>query len=104
LFWRWPVAYQEATRDGVKPWLKDVVTQWRAPQREGKDPSLSEGIAKKLKKARERGYIGKGYVNSLMSFFAVPKGDSEIRMVYNGTKSGLNNTLWAPWFALPTVE
>jgi hypothetical protein len=25
-------------------------------------------------------------------------------MVYNGTKSGLNDAMWAPWFALPTVE
>jgi hypothetical protein len=23
-------------------------------------------------------------------------------MVYNGTSSGMNNHLWAPWFALPT--
>jgi hypothetical protein len=25
-------------------------------------------------------------------------------MVHNGTKSGLNDSLWAPWFRLPTVE
>lgn len=25
-------------------------------------------------------------------------------MVYDGTKSRLNDALWAPWFALPTVE
>jgi hypothetical protein len=43
-------------------------------------------------------------VESLTSFFAVPKGDSDIRMVYDGTKSGLNDALWAPWFALPTIE
>ena len=25
-------------------------------------------------------------------------------MVYDGTKSGLNDVLYAPWFALPTVD
>jgi hypothetical protein len=35
--------------------------------------------------------------------FAVPKGDTDIILVYNGTLSGLNAHLSAPWFALPTV-
>ena len=28
----------------------------------------------------------------------------DIRMVYNGSSFGLNQVLWAPWFALPTSE
>jgi hypothetical protein len=40
---------------------------------------------------------------SLTSFFAVAKGATDIRMVYNGTSSGVNAHLWAPWFALPTI-
>jgi len=43
-------------------------------------------------------------VDSLTSYFSVPKGETDIRMVYDGTKSGLNDSLWAPWFALSTVE
>jgi len=39
-----------------------------------------------------------------MNMFDVPKGDDDIRMVYDGTKSGLNACLWAPWFPLPTVD
>jgi hypothetical protein len=38
-----------------------------------------------------------------MHFFLVLKGDVDGRMVYDGSKSGLNAALWAPWFALPTV-
>jgi hypothetical protein len=41
---------------------------------------------------------------SFTSFFTVPKGDGDVRMVYNATKSGLNSQLWAPWFMLPTIE
>ena len=37
-------------------------------------------------------------------FFPVPKGLSDVRMVYNGTSNGLNDCLWAPWFPLPTVD
>jgi hypothetical protein len=43
-------------------------------------------------------------VASLTSFFTVPKGNSDIQIVYNGTQSGLNDCLWAPWFPLPALE
>lgn len=32
------------------------------------------------------------------------KGVDEIRMVYDATKSGLNDAVWAPWFTMPTVD
>jgi hypothetical protein len=32
------------------------------------------------------------------------KGGDDVRMVYDGLRSGLNEALWAPWFALPTVD
>ena len=38
-----------------------------------------------------------------MSVFDVPKG-SDIRLVFDGTSCGLNDVLWAPWFALPSVD
>jgi hypothetical protein len=41
-------------------------------------------------------------VVSLMHYFSVPKGDDDIRMVYSGSKCGLNNATFAPWFAVPT--
>ena len=68
-----------------------------------------------MKKVRKKGYIAAtgDKVVSLMSFFSVPKvtvyneetGEDDvldIRMVYNGSSCGLNQVLWAPWFALPT--
>jgi len=61
-------------------------------------------MRKKVSKVRERGYISKGQVSSLMNMFDVPKGSDDIRMVYDGTKSGLNACLWVLWFPLPTVD
>ena len=56
--------------------------------------------------------LGKGYIElcdlrdleAMMFMFSVPKGEDDIRMVYDGSKSGLNEALWAPWFALPTLD
>jgi hypothetical protein len=43
-------------------------------------------------------------VLSLAHFFYVPKGESDIQMVYNGTSCGLNNSLFAPHFSLPVIQ
>ena len=58
----------------------------------------------KLDVVRKRRYLEPGEVFSLTSFFAVPKGVEDIRMVYDGTKSGLNENIWVPRFPLPTVN
>jgi hypothetical protein len=57
-----------------------------------------------LSTVRKKGYITKGSVKSLTSYFAVPKGEHDVRMVYDASKSNLNKSLWAPNFGLPTVE
>ena len=58
----------------------------------------------KICKVRERRYMVPGKVNSLTGFFAVPKGDNDIRIVYDATKCGLNDALWTPNFFLPTID
>jgi hypothetical protein len=55
-------------------------------------------------KVRDRRYITPGFVKSLTSFFSVPKGDDNVLMVYDGTVSGLNDSVWVPRFILPTLE
>jgi hypothetical protein len=104
LFWRWPREYQKTIRDGITPWIKDALPRYMVPQRPEKDDALRELITSKLRKVREKGYIISGEVRSLTSFFSVPKGDGDVRMVYDASKSGLNSKLWAPWFLLPTIE
>ena len=41
-------------------------------------------------------------MKSFLHFFAVPKGDSDVRVVFDGTSCGLNDALWSPNFFLPT--
>ena len=58
----------------------------------------------KLKKVIQRGYVSDAYIRSLINCFAVAKGVQDIRLVYDGTKSKLNEAVWAPNFFLGSVE
>ncbi len=69
-----------------------------------KDEAIRQKAISKIAQVRKRKYISPGFVQSLTDFFSVPKGDDDIRMVYNGTSSGLNDVLWVPSFPLPTVD
>jgi hypothetical protein len=61
-------------------------------------------MKRKLQKMLSKGNIEREFILALMHFFAVTKGKIDIQMVFHGTKSGLNDALWAQWFALPTVD
>ena len=102
-FWRWG-EFMKAVRDGAEIFVQGDLPRCKKRQRVPKDPDTLQKVQEKLMDVRKKGYIDKGKVSSVTSFFKVPKGDSDIRMVYNGTSSGLNDAVWAPWFSLPTVE
>ncbi len=104
MHWRWKEDYHTTIRDGLPLWFISTPPEYKVPQRGEIDVALREKIKEKLRKVRERRYLQPGPIKALTSFFTVPKGDDDIRVVYNGTKSGLNDCLWAPWFRLPTVE
>ncbi len=103
-FWRWQGEYQEAVRDGLRAFVVgDLPEYWKSvnwPDDETQCKQLKEKIAKVVR----RGYISSGDVKSLITFFAVPKGQSDIRIVYDATKCGLNDVLWAPNFWLPNIH
>jgi hypothetical protein len=77
---------------------------FRKPQQPPKTPEDRILVWKKLFSVRERLYIEPGEVTSLMHMFYVPKGSKDIRMVYNGTASGVNDCLFWPHFSLPTIQ
>jgi hypothetical protein len=103
-FWNYPTDQQITMRDGIILWMKGCMDPYHAAQRLPKDPAFLPKVVEKLCVARDKGCIDLGLVESLISFFEVLKGLTDIRMVCNGTKSSLNEMLWAPWFPLPTVE
>jgi hypothetical protein len=104
MFWNYPKDQQVTVRDGILLWMKDRMDPWRIPQRLPRDQAKLSKVIEKLCVARDKGHIDLGVVESLLSFFEVPKGLTDIRMVCDGTASGLNDMLWAPWFPLPTID
>jgi hypothetical protein len=77
---------------------------WQVPPKLEKNKALRLEMRRKMHKIRRLRYIIPGTVKSLTSFFATPKGVSDICMVYDGTKSSLNDTMWESSFSLPSVE
>jgi hypothetical protein len=78
--------------------------QHRVPQGDEKDAVMKKQLIEKIQKARDRRYIGPGKVVSLTAFFGVKKGDDDVRPVYDGSISGLNDCIWMPRFVLPTIQ
>jgi hypothetical protein len=104
-FWRWSPEFKRFARDRIPIcWLPDKVPTAKVPQSKVPDPEIRKQMKAKLAKVRQRGYEKPGYVKSLIKFFAVPKGTSDVQMVYDGTASGLNEGVWVPSFGLPTME
>lgn len=104
-FWRWPEESRDWARDGHPIFLFDTPPAYRKPQPLEPDPDIHQRVKEKLEKFIAREYISQdGWVTGLVSYFTVPKGDSDVRVVFDGTKSGLNGVIWAPTFGLPTVD
>jgi hypothetical protein len=102
-FWRWSVEYQNQIRDGIPLWYRGTAPRKFLSQRKETDPEVRQSMGANLMKLFARRYFIYGMILSLTSFFAIPKGDTGIHLVYNGTSSGLNVHLWAPLFTLPTM-
>jgi hypothetical protein len=102
--WRWPKEFRKEARDGTHVRVSGMLPKYRQPQRMVQADLYKDKILAKLENVRDRGYIKLGAVVSLTSFVAVPKGDADIRMVFDATKGGLNDAVWVPSFGLPTVD
>ena len=104
-FWRWPKWSKKSVRDGIKLFVdwSSMPSYWKKQQWPSNEASVKK-LKKKLSNVRNKKYVQPGFVKSLTSYFAVPKAKTDIRVVYDATACGLNDSLWAPNFFLPTVD
>ena len=105
LFWRWNGPAQiSAARDGIPIFVSGSLPKARRikPLRLPGDKLAL--VAKKVNGMVTRTYLSAGPVRSCLHFFAVPKGATDVRIVYDGTSCGLNEALWAPNFYLPSSK
>jgi hypothetical protein len=103
-FWRRPENHQLPARDGYHPYFVHELPAYKCHQPYERQSEMRMMVANKLSTVREKMYIAKGEVQSLTSYFWVPKSYSDIMMVYNASRSGLNQALLAPNFGVPTVD
>ena len=103
LFWKWPASHIDWAREGQPHFVSGSLPKFKRPQRAAPTDEMMAQMQNKVNKVRKRRYIEEGKVISLTHMFPVPKGLADIRMVYNGTSSGLNAVLFAPHFGLPTL-
>jgi hypothetical protein len=103
-FWRWPSTHSHTAHDGYPAYVMGLLPRNIQPQLKKTNCNLRGMIKAKLNTLRSKEYIAQCHVESLTRFFAVPKGVSGIRMVYDATQSGLNEALWSPNFQLPTMD
>jgi hypothetical protein len=70
------------------------------------DPGLRERARETIAKVLRRRYLvpPSSPVKSHIKYFAVPKGEDDIRLVYDATANGLNECVWSPSFWLPSVN
>jgi hypothetical protein len=104
--WKWLPWYQPTIQFGLPVWLRELPTQWRQAQPDDKTPQEHVRIVDKLDTVQKRRYnLEPGEaVFSLTSFIAIPKGENDIRMINDGTQSGLNENIWVPQFPLLMVN
>jgi hypothetical protein len=104
VFWRWADAEQRrAARDGMNAYIWSPLPAdlgETSPRIKLQD---QKQVFEKIYKHIQHGYLAVGPVKHLLHYFAVPKGTTDVRMVYDGTKGGLNEALWAPSFYIPDL-
>ena len=91
-------------RDGIAPWVSGTLPtnlKWSAGPR---DEDTREAMKAKLNTVHHKKYVDKGHIRNLTHVFPVDKADGNIHLVYDCSCSLVNEALFAPSFALPTIE
>ena len=88
----------------MKTYIQGPLPQGRRTKRIKMKSEVRAIVANKIAGMVKRCYIEEGHVSSSLDYFAVPKGDADVRVVFDGSSCGLNKVLWAPNFYLPSAS
>jgi hypothetical protein len=106
IFFWFPNQYREIAQDGVRVFFERPGQTMREAQPNISDPKVRKIAKEKILKVVRRWYLRTTEVNvrSYIKYFAVPKGEDDIRIVYDATANQLNKCVWVPTFWLPTID
>lgn len=104
LFWQWNRLEQiTAARDGMATFVQSTLPRSRkGVKRHRLDVENRKLVSSKIQTMLSKSYLEVGFVRTSLHYFSVPKGEDDIRVVFDGTSCGLNEALWSPNFFLPT--
>jgi hypothetical protein len=95
-------------RDGVPVMFEKPGPAKPQQQPQFDDPDVKAQVRSKILEVINRRYMvrvrTKFDIKSLIKYFAVPKGLSDVRIIYDATASSLNEAVWAPSLWLPTID
>jgi len=103
---RFPTRYRKMARDGVPIHFERPGPLTKGTQPTIADPELRARTKEKIAKVLGRRYLRPTIspIKSHIKYFAVPKGEDDVRIVYDATANGLNKCVWSPSFWLPTID
>ena len=106
IFWRWPSTSRLIARDGLPPYQLHPFPQTKKRLRFSSQNSKQQ-ILEKLLICLQKNYlelVSANKVQNYIDYFPVPKGEEDIRLVFNGTSCGINQTLFASNFWLSLIH
>ena len=103
---RFPIRYRKMARDGVPVFFerpRPTSPEFQPPMADEKTWAMAKD---KILKVIKRRYLLTSGINvkSLIKYFGVPKGEDDIRLVYDATANKLNKCVWVPTFWLPIID
>ena len=106
LFWRWPESVRQLARDGIPPYIFNPLPN-NQPKTRPISAEHEKQVFSKILVCIQKDYIiltSNTLIQNYIDYFAVDKGATDIRVVYNGASCGLNTSLFASSFWLPTSK
>ena len=103
---QFPLQYIGIARDGVPVFFERPGPTNKEPQPPLRDPEVRSGVRRKIEKVMHQRYMLKSGIElkSLIKYFSEPKGENDIRIVYDATAKKLNECIWVLSFWLPTLD
>ncbi len=103
---RFPLRYRRMAKDGVLAWFTKPGPTTKGTQPAIMETRLREKTREKFGKVFKRQYLiltGLA-IKFFIKYFAVLKGEEDMRLVYNTITNKLNECVWVPSFWLPNID
>jgi len=105
-FWRWPTDFWREARDGHPIRHYSLPRPRHYTRTVQVEDWMQDKMNTKLRKFFRRRYLvpmPKHLIRVFIVYFPVKKGEDDIRVVWSETENGVNETVFAPRFFLPSV-